>query len=210
MSEVSEDRHAYRLKVSTVNGSRHVKQVVQDSSNPHADPAFEVWKEVRKLGEGAQGDVFLQEREVQKAFRAVKAVRCGSNRKKNQCIRELQIMAKYSQSNEARTRLRVEHYMMNTMMWPDFADKGPYAQHSDYFVQLFGYYYSADKQYLYIAMEYMPAGDLKTYMNRHKPLYERDTQEIISQVLTGLIFMHEGGHAHRDIKAEVCLKPTQA
>jgi calcium/calmodulin-dependent protein kinase I len=51
-------------------------------------------------------------------------------------------------------------------------------------------------------MEYLPLGDLQSYL--HSCLPENEAQQISSQVLEGLSFMHESGFAHRDLKPEVC------
>ncbi|CAH0047719.1 unnamed protein product [Clonostachys solani] len=64
------------------------------------------------------------------------------------------------------------------------------------FVQSFGWYDSQD--YLYIAMEYLPHGDLSRYLKN--PLPEAETSLIILQVLEGLEFMHKNKFAHRDLK----------
>jgi Protein kinase domain len=50
-------------------------------------------------------------------------------------------------------------------------------------------------------MEYFPLGDLQSYLS--SPLPEKDTQQITYQVLEGLLFMHDNGFAHRDLKPNV-------
>jgi serine/threonine protein kinase len=52
-------------------------------------------------------------------------------------------------------------------------------------------------------MEYLPDGDLHKYLNSSIP--EKEGQQIISQVLEGLDFMHKNGFAHRDLKPAVSL-----
>jgi serine/threonine protein kinase len=52
-------------------------------------------------------------------------------------------------------------------------------------------------------MEYFPLGDLQNHLS--PPLLEKDVQQITSQVLEGLLFMHENGFAHRDLKPTVSL-----
>ncbi|KAH0559852.1 hypothetical protein GP486_003631 [Trichoglossum hirsutum] len=64
------------------------------------------------------------------------------------------------------------------------------------FVKSFGWYESPGC--VFIAMEYFPLGDLQNYLS--SPLPEKDTQQVIHQVLEGLSFMHDNGFAHRDLK----------
>ncbi|KAK7425242.1 hypothetical protein QQZ08_008262 [Neonectria magnoliae] len=68
------------------------------------------------------------------------------------------------------------------------------------FVGFTGWY--ADDRVLYIAMEYLPLGDLGSYMVEHSPMAEADVCEVTFQVLEGLQMMHQEEFAHRDIKPE--------
>ena len=52
-------------------------------------------------------------------------------------------------------------------------------------------------------MEYLPNGDLHKYLT--SPLPETEGQNIVSQILEGLQFMHDNGFAHRDLKPAVGL-----
>ena len=56
---------------------------------------------------------------------------------------------------------------------------------------------------LYISMEYCAFGDLQDYVSKHGQLSEVDTQEIVAQVAQGLVFMHQEGFTHRDLKPKV-------
>ena len=60
---------------------------------------------------------------------------------------------------------------------------------------------------MYIAMEYMPIGNIsKTLVNDYR-WNESDTRVVIEQLLHGLVVMHEAGITHRDLKPEVCVRP---
>lgn len=56
-------------------------------------------------------------------------------------------------------------------------------------------------------MEYFPHGDLHEYLYKHLPeaeaLSEAEAQVVIYQLLEGLIFLHQNGFAHRDLKPSV-------
>jgi len=56
---------------------------------------------------------------------------------------------------------------------------------------------------MYIAMEYIPIGDMsKTFVNDYR-WNESDTKVAIEQVLRGLAVMHKGGIIHHDLKPAV-------
>ena len=60
-----------------------------------------------------------------------------------------------------------------------------------------------DADYVYIAMEYIPIGDMsKTFVNGYR-WNESDTKVVIKQLLQGLAVMHQEGITHRDLKPEV-------
>jgi len=57
---------------------------------------------------------------------------------------------------------------------------------------------------MYIAMEYIPIGDMsKTFVNGYQ-WNESDTRVVIRQLLQGLVVMHKEGITHHDLKPEVC------
>ena len=56
---------------------------------------------------------------------------------------------------------------------------------------------------IFIAMEYFSYGDLQNYLL--SPISEAEVQEITSQVLEGLLFMHDNGFVHRDLKPTVSI-----
>ena len=54
---------------------------------------------------------------------------------------------------------------------------------------------------LFIAMEYLPEGDLTKHLG--SPLPQETVKTISKQVLEGLKVMHQKGIAHRDLKPAV-------
>jgi len=50
-------------------------------------------------------------------------------------------------------------------------------------------------------MEYFQEGDLNKHIG--KPLPQETVQNILKQILEGLVVMHQEGITHRDIKPEV-------
>jgi len=56
-------------------------------------------------------------------------------------------------------------------------------------------------QSLYVTMEYLREGDLRSYVeSAGLPLQQRAVQTIASQILEGLCLLHTEGFAHRDMK----------
>ncbi|PUU79976.1 kinase-like domain-containing protein [Tuber borchii] len=59
-----------------------------------------------------------------------------------------------------------------------------------------------DTYYVYIAMEYIPTGDMsETFANGYR-WNEGDTRVVIKQLLQGLVVMHKEGITHRNLKPE--------
>ncbi|KAK0122839.1 hypothetical protein ONS96_009869 [Cadophora gregata f. sp. sojae] len=67
-----------------------------------------------------------------------------------------------------------------------------------YYVEFLGWF--EDDNRIYLAMENLPLGTLKTFIN--DDLKECDAQVISVQLLEGLKIMHEEGFTHRDLKPE--------
>ncbi|PUU77870.1 kinase-like domain-containing protein [Tuber borchii] len=59
-----------------------------------------------------------------------------------------------------------------------------------------------DTHYMYIAMEYMPMGDMSQSFADGYRWNESDTRVVIKQLLHGLAIMHKEGITHRDLKPE--------
>ena len=65
-----------------------------------------------------------------------------------------------------------------------------------------------DAHYRYIAMEYIPMGDMSQSFVDGYRWSESDTKVVIKQLLHGLAVMHKEGITHRDLKPEVCAPPS--
>ena len=60
---------------------------------------------------------------------------------------------------------------------------------------------------MYIAMEYIPIGDMSQSFADSYQWNESDTGVVIKQLLHGLVVMHREGITHRDLKPEVFAPP---
>ncbi|KAG0639771.1 kinase-like domain-containing protein [Tuber brumale] len=72
-------------------------------------------------------------------------------------------------------------------------------KYDKYFVQFFGWF--EDPQCIYLAMEYIPLGDLDQCF-RKKTFTEGRAKVLAWQLLQGLAIMHENGFTHRDLKPQ--------
>ncbi|KAK6353613.1 hypothetical protein TWF696_005576 [Orbilia brochopaga] len=75
-------------------------------------------------------------------------------------------------------------------------------KYDDLFVKSFEWF--QDHMNVYIAMEYLPHGSLQHHLRAIEPqtISEWETRAICSQLVRGLVFMHDNGIAHRDIKPD--------
>ncbi|KAI5839367.1 kinase-like domain-containing protein [Morchella snyderi] len=73
-------------------------------------------------------------------------------------------------------------------------------KYTDMFVTFFGWYQNPAKDTIFIAMEYLPGGDLYQYMKKDQECAKQHCREIVTQILKALEKMHEEGFCHRDLK----------
>lgn len=59
---------------------------------------------------------------------------------------------------------------------------------------------------MHIAMEYIEHGDLGKYIADYPVKARSETKEIASQILEGLVVLHEREICHRDLKPQVCTR----
>jgi calcium/calmodulin-dependent protein kinase I len=74
-------------------------------------------------------------------------------------------------------------------------------QYAPHFVSFFGWFENDES--LFIAMEYMAAGDLEHFRKASPAFSELDACRIVWQLVEGVRHMHENGFAHRDLKPGV-------
>lgn len=75
------------------------------------------------------------------------------------------------------------------------------AQFNPHFVTIFGWFENDTS--IFIAMEYLPSGDLEHFRSDSGPFSELDTSRIAQQLVKGVRHMHENGFTHRDLKPGV-------
>ena len=160
----------------------------------------EYWEDAKPLARGGCGEVLLQRCVKGKRtheFRAVKKIARSVSRTKQFDVSELEAIAKFSHRRVSRLPgKRVCDRTRETLIHASLIQ-----QYSKCFVKLLGWYDTDD--YLFLAMEYFPLGDLQEHMSKTGPMAEADVRVIVCQVLEGLHYMHREDFAHRDIKPGV-------
>lgn len=176
------DASAYRLEATFQNVT---------TVHPEGGRCAGVWTEIKVIGEGGQGAVFLEQCPTQKPqLRAVKRIPQLFMKSNNIDIhRELVSMIAVA---------KVTHSTTDRSMEADQC-----AQNNELFVRFYGWYQDPGARCLYIAMEYLPHGDLGQYLQNERTEAKRLAPQITRQLLEGLTILHGMQICHRDIKPQV-------
>jgi serine/threonine protein kinase len=138
-------------------------------------PKTKVWKVERVLGKGSFGEVRLEVCLEENERRAVKRIWATGSAFKIQYERELKALLEFSK---------------------------PKYKESAAFVEFFGWFEDLDS--VYLAMEYIPMGDLEeNALACGGTIKEAEAKEIAVQILEGLKIMHLENFVHRDLKPKV-------
>ena len=139
-------------------------------------PKQKVWRVERTIGKGAFGEVRLEVlMEGGGEQRAVKRLWTSRSALKREYQRELEALVEFS-------KLKYKEAAV--------------------FVDFLGWFEDSDS--VYLAMEYIPLGDLEHNVpSRSGQLGESEIRLITSQILEGLKIMHSESFVHRDLKPKV-------
>jgi calcium/calmodulin-dependent protein kinase I len=143
-------------------------------------PKEKVWKVERLLGKGGFGEVRLEVHPEENEKRAVKRMWATGSSFKKEYERELKALLEFSK---------------------------PKYKESAVFVEFLGWF--EDAECVYLAMEYVPLGDLEENVQAIGGVVkEAEVRDITIQILEGLRIMHLENFAHRDLKPKVsCIGP---
>ena len=62
-----------------------------------------------------------------------------------------------------------------------------------------------DNLYVYLAMEYVPGGDFRTFLNNTGIMHEKYSLFYATEMFVAVNELHKLGYIHRDLKPEVCV-----
>jgi Protein kinase domain len=179
MSYLSDFEHA-KLDAHVFPGCVVQKHYISSAiSGQRRIPVTKVWKVEKLLGKGTFGEVRLEacssENKDTNEERAVKRIWTTGMEFKRSYERELKALLEFSK---------------------------PKYKESAVFVEFLGWF--EDLESVYLAMEYLPLGDLEdNVLAVGGSIKETEVREIAVQVLEGLRIMHLENFAHRDLKPKV-------
>ncbi|KAH8805450.1 WD40-repeat-containing domain protein [Xylogone sp. PMI_703] len=152
-----------------------IHYITDPARNIRRKPHTKVWKTERFLGRGGFGEVRLEKNVEDNKVRAVKKIPIISSALSNdECGKELEALLQFSK---------------------------PKSKEAAVFVDFFGWF--KDSFNVFLAMEYIPLGDLETNVKAHSGrIPEVEARDIIEQILSGLEIMHAESFAHRDLKPQ--------
>jgi serine/threonine protein kinase len=144
-------------------------------------PKTKVWKVERLLGKGSYGEVRLEVYSEGNERRAVKRIWARGSTFKVAYERELKALLEFSK---------------------------PKYKESAVFVEFFGWF--EDPESVYLAMEYVPLGDLEENVQGiGGTIKEAEVRDITNQILEGLKIMHLEKFVHRDLKPQVSYRSSR-
>lgn len=175
MSYLSDFEHT-KLDAQVFPGCVVQKHYISSAtSGQRRVPITKVWKIEKLLGKGTFGEVRLEIHAEQNEQRAVKRIWTTGTEFKKSYERELKALLEFSK---------------------------PKYKESAVFVEFLGWF--EDLESVYLAMEYLPLGDLEdNVLAVGGSMKEEEVREIAVQVLEGLRIMHLENFAHRDLKPKV-------
>ncbi|KAI5838285.1 kinase-like domain-containing protein [Morchella snyderi] len=143
----------------------------------------EKWRQVRSIGSGAYGSVFLQKKECEQELDEDDAFMSVVGHASLRAVKKvaLHLLPMKGQSQELLVLLRLTNY-------------------STHFVKFLGWY--DNPEFIFYAMEYIKGGDLHSYMTQDRVGASRDAKEITRQILEGLVVLQKENICHRDLKPQ--------
>ena len=173
-----------------------IHYITDPERNIRRRPYTKVWKVERILGRGGFGEVRLERTIEEGKARAVKRIVSeNANLNNDECEKELKALLEFSKP-KASYKLNLDaNYLQH-------ATNSRQSREAAIFVEFFGWF--IDGPYLFLAMEYVPLGDLEQNVKAHPGrVPEIEARDIIQQILFGLEIMHAESFAHRDLKPQV-------
>jgi serine/threonine protein kinase len=164
--------------------------ITDPARNIRRIPQTKIWQVERSLGRGGFGEVRLEKDKENGKARADKRIpTTGITLSNNEFEKELKALLEFSKPKASQ-------------IWMRFIFGMSLIFDSAVFVDFFGWF--RDGSDVFLAMEYVPLGDLESNVAAHSgKISEIEARDITQQILLGLEIMHAESFAHRDLKPQV-------
>lgn len=170
--------------------------ITDPARNIRRRPQTKVWHTDRVLGYGSFGEVRLERNQEDGKERAVKKIRTQSTPLSNrEYEKELKALLEFSKPKASTIWMQISFSRGIAS-----TDSSQYRE-AGFFVDFFGWF--QDECDIFLAMEYVPLGDLERNVGKAQKIGESEARCITEQLLSGLEIMHAESFAHRDLKPQV-------
>ena len=175
MSSYLSDLDHHKINATVYPGCVVELHHISDSANGQRKEAqTKIWRVEKILGKGSSAEVRLETNQEGQEKRAVKRIWTSGATLQKEYERELMALLEFSK---------------------------PKYKEAAVFVEFNGWF--EDHDCVYLALEYMPLGDLEQNVPAKSRITEGEVRDIASQILEGLRIMHLENFVHRDLKPKV-------
>ena len=160
------------------------------------------YNEIRDIGGGGYGSVWLAENKTDKKHYAVKKIRLRSRDDEDRTMREASMHASFDHPNIARYNFSWEEELsLEETLRAASAGGGTSETITRTLTTLVGNRNCLhSRRHLFIAMKYYGEGSLKDWLNNRTTVCSKENCQLMLQLIEGLLHLHDNEVLHRDMK----------
>ena len=168
---------------------------IRNERTKNYDPTKYIRKRISDINNLIPDRVFLNNEKIDKEY-DIRKISLGSGsfgdvkkgvHKESKEIRAIKIIPKTYNYEDERKKMIEEITIMKKLDHPNI-------------VKIYEFF--EDENSIYIIMEYLEGGELFDILNKKKSFSEKESAEILKNILEGLSYLHSKNIAHRDLKPE--------